>query len=139
MRYIGEIEALAAKELLENGCTAQATAALLASRFPEALALEICFALCTVAANLEAPIVRISRTSIATPLAIYRTVSSIAADVCFLQTTQWMQVSAKQLAEHWSSSGDEFFVWAQLLHFIRDTHISRDYKLLVWKILRRLD
>ena len=109
-KSIGAIEEFAAEYLLSHHAPSpQALVAATIAHYPQAEALHAAFALVSLAAHLEDPIVDLDPESRHIAREIYRCVSAFTADICAVSHMTASQPTCADIAAFWSASKDTFF------------------------------
>lgn len=103
------MEAFVAERIIEAGEPITLVVRALAERFPTSPALSLCFALTSLASNLEANFGSQEPSDFPRPLDIYRVVAVVAADVLHLELTRQRPITAGQLCAYWDAKQDRFF------------------------------
>lgn len=109
-KTIGLIEEFAAEYLLShNAPTPRALVAATIAQFPQAEALHAAFALVSLAAHLENPVVSLDTDGKSLARELYRCVSAFTADICAVSQMTTSQPTCADIAAFWSMSKDTFF------------------------------
>lgn len=104
------IEEFAAEYLLSSPtCTPQALLSTTVARYAESQALHVAFALVSLAAHLEDPVVSLDIDGIQLARALYRCVSAFTADICAVSHLSVSHPTCADIAAFWSTSQDTFF------------------------------
>jgi hypothetical protein len=106
---IDAIEQLAAERLIIARDEPGKVVWLIAEKFPNASGLNIAFALCCVAATLEAESTKRTEVQFPDVLNIYRAASLLAADLFDLEANQGVSANGTDLLFHWARNSDGYF------------------------------
>lgn len=109
-KSIDLIEEFAAEYLLSDlTCTPQALLSAAVAQYCDTQALHVAFALVSLAAHLEDPIVSLDVDGIRLARELYRCVSAFTADICAVSHISMSQPTCADVATFWSASRDTFF------------------------------
>lgn len=103
------MEAFAAERIIEAREPITVVVRKMAERFPTSPALSLCFALTSLASNLEANFGSQEPSDFPRPLDIYRVVAVVAADVLHLELIEARPITAGQLCAYWDARKDRYF------------------------------
>lgn len=103
------MEAFVAERIIEAGEPITQVVRALAEKFATSPALSLCFALTSLASNLEANFGSQEPSDFPRPLDIYRVVAVVAADALHLELIEARPISAGQLCAYWDARQDRYF------------------------------